>query len=74
MPTRDQICSQYRCMSCPLSISVTGKDCRSMNENDIESIMHFVRILEADHGDHNLIELFSHIREENTQLNGEHPI
>lgn len=74
MPTREQVCSQYSCLSCPLSISVTGKDCRSLNSNDIENIMHFVRILEADHGTHDIIELFSQIREENRLQEGEHPI
>lgn len=40
MPTRKQICSQQiYCLSCPLSIMVTGKDCRELSANEIKEIM-----------------------------------
>lgn len=40
MPTRKQICSQQICcLSCPLSIMVTGKDCRELSLQEIRKIM-----------------------------------
>ena len=67
MPTRDQICSQYsHCLSCPLSVGIQGMDCRSLSQSDINNIMYFVRALEADTAEHNIAELFSQIREENS--------
>lgn len=45
-----------------------------LSASDINSIMFFVRSLEEDTVEHNLVELFDHIREENKQLKGEHLI
>lgn len=40
MRSREQICSQQvHCMSCPLSVMRTGKDCRELSVNEIKEIM-----------------------------------
>ena len=40
MPTRKQICSQQiHCLSCPLSIKITGKECQNLTAIDIQVIM-----------------------------------
>jgi hypothetical protein len=40
MPKRKVICSQQlHCLSCPLSIKVTGKDCRELTSEEIQRIM-----------------------------------
>lgn len=70
MPTREQICSQYPCLSCPLSIGVTGKDCRELTQVDINDIMAFVRAIEYDATSQNITELFEFIRDENKDLKG----
>lgn len=47
MTSRDRICLQFSCcLSCPLSISLTGKDCRELTENEIQNIMSLFRELE----------------------------
>lgn len=40
MPSREQICSQQiHCLSCPLSVGVTGKQCDKLSQAEINSIM-----------------------------------
>ena len=35
--TREQICSQHsHCLSCPLSVRITGKDCRELSTREIQ--------------------------------------
>ena len=47
MTSRDRICLQFSCcLSCPLSISLTGKDCRELTETEIQNIMSLFRELE----------------------------
>lgn len=70
MSSRDQVCSQYVCLSCPLSIGVTGKDCRELTQADINDIMAFVRSIEYDMTSQNITELFEFIRDENKDLKG----
>lgn len=37
---REVICSQQlHCLSCPLSVAVTGKDCRELTLQDIANII-----------------------------------
>ena len=37
MTYREVICSQQiHCLSCPISISITGKDCRSLSDKEIK--------------------------------------
>lgn len=39
MPKREVICSkQIHCLSCPLSVRVTGKDCRQLLIKEIEDL------------------------------------
>lgn len=64
---RKVICSQYNCLSCPLSIGVTGKECDKLTEAEIDVIMIIVRSLEEEKGIFNLNEIFSYIRAENRQ-------
>ena len=41
---REVICSQQQhCLSCPLSVAVTGKDCRELSPEEIRKIMKEVR-------------------------------
>lgn len=41
---REVICSQYpHCLSCPISVRVTGKDCRELSSEEIRKIMKEVR-------------------------------
>ena len=41
---REAICSQQlHCLSCPLSVAVTGKDCRELTLQEIERIIQEVR-------------------------------
>lgn len=41
---REQICSQQsHCLSCPLSVARTGKDCRELTQQEIQKIMEEVR-------------------------------
>lgn len=48
MISREVICSQYSsCLSCPLSSSLTGTDCRSLTQAELYNIMIFVRTLEG---------------------------
>lgn len=36
--TREQICSQQiHCLSCPLSVRITGKDCRTLTQEEINN-------------------------------------
>lgn len=36
MPTREQVCSQQiHCLSCPLSVGITGKDCRELTPEEV---------------------------------------
>lgn len=43
----EQVCSQQvHCLSCPLSSSLTGKDCRELTHNEIQNIMSLFRELE----------------------------
>lgn len=45
---RETICSQQvHCLNCPLSKSVTSKDCRELTQTEIRNIMLFFRELEA---------------------------
>lgn len=38
--TREQICSQQiHCLSCPLLIARTGKDCRELTFEELKQIM-----------------------------------
>ena len=47
MTSRDRICLRFSCcLSCPLSIGLTGKDCRELTENEIQNIMSLFRELE----------------------------
>jgi hypothetical protein len=40
MRSREQVCSQQvHCLSCPLSVRVTGKDCRELSLQEIRKIM-----------------------------------
>lgn len=40
MPSREQICSQQvHCLSCPLSVGVTGKQCDKLSQLEINEIM-----------------------------------
>lgn len=40
MRSREKVCSQQvHCLSCPLSVRVTGKDCRELSANEIKEIM-----------------------------------
>ena len=40
MRSREQVCSQQmHCLSCPLSVMRTGKDCRELSVNEIKEIM-----------------------------------
>ena len=40
MTSREQVCSQQvHCLSCPLSVMRTGKDCRELSANEIKEIM-----------------------------------
>ncbi len=35
--TREQICSQVpHCLSCPISVYKTGKECRKLSQKEIE--------------------------------------
>lgn len=44
MITREQICSQQiHCLSCPLIVWRTGKDCRNLTLQEIKEIMEEVR-------------------------------
>lgn len=37
---REVICSQQQhCLSCPISVRVTGKDCRELSDKEIKDIM-----------------------------------
>lgn len=41
MPKREVICSQQiHCISCPLSVRVTGKDCRQLTQIEIDKILY----------------------------------
>lgn len=41
---REVICSQQlHCLSCPLSVAVTGKDCRELTAQEIERIIQEVK-------------------------------
>ena len=41
---RESICSQQlHCLSCPLSVMRTGKDCRELSAEEIREIMKEVR-------------------------------
>ena len=41
---REVICSQQvHCLSCPLSVAVTGKDCQELTLQEIERIIQEVR-------------------------------
>ncbi|MBP5433744.1 hypothetical protein [Ruminococcus sp.] len=47
--TREQVCSQQiHCLSCPISSSSTGKDCRELSSAEIEAIMTEYRKQEAE--------------------------
>ena len=40
MTSREKVCSQQvHCLSCPLSVMRTGKDCRELSANEIKEIM-----------------------------------
>ena len=40
MPKREVICSQNsHCLSCPISVRITGKDCRQLTQSEIDKIM-----------------------------------
>ena len=42
--TREQICSQVpHCLSCPLSVGITGKDCRNLTKKEIDDILFRVK-------------------------------
>ena len=44
MTFREVICSQQlHCLSCPLSVAVTGKDCRELTAEEIKRIIQEVR-------------------------------
>lgn len=46
--TREQICSQVsHCLSCPISIRITGKDCRNLSESEIKEYVNKAREAEA---------------------------
>ena len=47
MNSRECICSQQAgCLSCPLSVKLTGKDCRELTQKEIQNIMSLFRELE----------------------------
>lgn len=49
MTYREVVCSQQiHCLSCPLSVGCTGKDCRSLTESEIKAIMDKHRKQEAE--------------------------
>lgn len=40
MRSREKVCSQQvHCLSCPLSVMRTGKDCRELTQKEIREIM-----------------------------------
>jgi hypothetical protein len=40
MRSREQVCSQQvHCLSCPLSVMRTGKDCRELTAEEIQNIV-----------------------------------
>ena len=40
MTSREMICKQQlHCLSCPLSVMRTGKDCRELSSSEIKEIM-----------------------------------
>ena len=46
--TREQICTQVpHCLSCPISIRITGKDCRNLSESEIKEYVNKAREEEA---------------------------
>lgn len=47
MTSRESICLQMsHCLSCPLSVSLTGKDCRELTAKEIQNIISLFRELE----------------------------
>lgn len=49
MTYREVVCSQQiHCLSCPLSVGSTGKDCRSLTKAEIEAIIDKYRKQEAE--------------------------
>ncbi len=47
MISRECICSQQSgCLSCPLSVKLTGKDCRKLTHEELQNIMDLFRKLE----------------------------
>lgn len=44
MNLRNVICSQTsHCLSCPISIRITGKDCRNLSESEIKEYVNKAR-------------------------------
>lgn len=44
MTFREIICSQTsHCLSCPISIRITGKDCRNLSESEIKEYVNKAR-------------------------------
>ena len=49
MPSRKQICSQQiHCLSCPISIAVTGKDCRELTQQELTKIKEELKMTDTD--------------------------
>lgn len=49
MPSRKQICSQQQhCLSCPLSVAVTGKDCRELTQQELIRIKEELKMTDTD--------------------------
>ena len=49
MIRREQICSQQiHCLSCPISIAVTGKDCRELTQQELTKIKEELKMTDTD--------------------------
>ena len=49
MPSREQICSQQiHCLSCPISVAVTGKDCRELTQQELIRIKEELIMTDTD--------------------------
>jgi hypothetical protein len=56
---KNTVCSQYQCLSCPLSIMVTGKDCEKLTDFEVEQIMTIIRDLERLKSEIDISNLFA---------------
>lgn len=48
MDLREAICSQVsHCLSCPISVRITGKDCRELSEAEVKEYVEKAREAEV---------------------------